>query len=700
MSVNNIRLKFSYLALKLLGKNLYSNAWAAISELVANGLDAKAKKINVYIDMTDKRNSKIEVFDDGCGMSFDDFEKKYSYIGRNRRDNSDDQDTVMGRKGIGKLAALYLSRHYYISSKEAGNNTQLTYEMDFPTEKESLNDDFPELKLVPNIKFLNQDFNQYKSGTMVHMEKVDLTGYADFSLSILENVLSDFFSVDDLNDQNIFVKVVKSKSDISKKFEKVKKKIPFKNMAEILCFDEKTYNRLKKYCGEKLILEYKNKDFGEYESQIKVEKSLINNDLGKQEFVSPLSSRIVKHGELKGWIGIHSSIDTRIAIKNDKNFKKSKLYNPLKLRIYVRNKLAISDFLPVINNTQVFNNFIEGEIGFDILDDNDFPDIATTNRQNMDENDRRIKVLADNIKKVVTSLIQYRQNIAKKLNNQEKEKTKTLETTAKNKMGDVVDKKMKDLYQDIDKDTLKHPKKLRKKLEDIKDDVKDTVIKNLKGDMIKTDYMIFFSHSRKNKAIMDFYFYLLKKIGVKDEEMFYTSRENMSQVKLQEDLSRTIKQNITRQNSFIFFYSTEDFKKSDFCMFEGGAAWATRSLNDYIVTADNFNNRLPYLESDNKFLFEFDKNTDIFDMSKYSKIVELLNLFIDHLNKGRKLKSIACIPKFSDVKYKDKVQTENGEKMILDKNIIEYWYQYVTDEENNNKIDVEAEANKRGFVLK
>ena len=38
-----IYFNFSYAALKLLGKNLYNNAANAISELVANGLDAKAK---------------------------------------------------------------------------------------------------------------------------------------------------------------------------------------------------------------------------------------------------------------------------------------------------------------------------------------------------------------------------------------------------------------------------------------------------------------------------------------------------------------------------------------------------------------------------------------------------------------------------------------------------------------------------------
>lgn len=46
-----IYFNFSYAALKLLGKNLYNNAANAISELVANGLDAKAKNVYVYIDI-------------------------------------------------------------------------------------------------------------------------------------------------------------------------------------------------------------------------------------------------------------------------------------------------------------------------------------------------------------------------------------------------------------------------------------------------------------------------------------------------------------------------------------------------------------------------------------------------------------------------------------------------------------------------
>ncbi|KRK65306.1 hypothetical protein FC72_GL001376 [Companilactobacillus tucceti DSM 20183] len=43
-----------------MGKNLYSNAWAALSELVANGLDARASTVNLYIDMRDKKTPLLK----------------------------------------------------------------------------------------------------------------------------------------------------------------------------------------------------------------------------------------------------------------------------------------------------------------------------------------------------------------------------------------------------------------------------------------------------------------------------------------------------------------------------------------------------------------------------------------------------------------------------------------------------------------
>ena len=113
---DKIFFNFSYFALKLLGKGLYSNPWTAIAELVANGLDAKATCVRIFIDMSDKKNSEIEIFDNGTGMTYSDLAEKYVLIGKNKREDLSldevSKNKVMGRKGIGKLAALYLSSKY------------------------------------------------------------------------------------------------------------------------------------------------------------------------------------------------------------------------------------------------------------------------------------------------------------------------------------------------------------------------------------------------------------------------------------------------------------------------------------------------------------------------------------------------------------------------------------------------------------
>jgi HSP90 family molecular chaperone len=139
---NSIEFNFTYFALKALGNSLYSNPWVAVSELVANGLDAGAKNVKVLIDIRDKEHATIEILDDGCGMSYEDIANKYVIIGRNRR-YEEPNEKKFGRKGVGKLAALYLTSHYYIFTKKSGEVS--AWEIDTSLFKDS---DIPKLRKV------------------------------------------------------------------------------------------------------------------------------------------------------------------------------------------------------------------------------------------------------------------------------------------------------------------------------------------------------------------------------------------------------------------------------------------------------------------------------------------------------------------------------------------------------------------------
>lgn len=78
-------------------------------------------------------------------------------------------------------------------------------------------------------------------------------------------------------------------------------------------------------------------------------------------------------------------------------------------------------FLDYVKNTQAFSNYIEGEISFDILDDNRLADIATSNRQGFIEDDERIVLLIEILKPIISSLIKERVKSVHQIRKEEKD---------------------------------------------------------------------------------------------------------------------------------------------------------------------------------------------------------------------------------------------------------------------------------------
>ena len=106
MTDSPFRMTISLNVLNHLGIGLYSNFPAVLSEMVANAWDADAGLVEIDID---PEAGTIEVRDDGHGMSVEDINAKFLTVGYRRRDASPTTPggrTVMGRKGLGKLAAF------------------------------------------------------------------------------------------------------------------------------------------------------------------------------------------------------------------------------------------------------------------------------------------------------------------------------------------------------------------------------------------------------------------------------------------------------------------------------------------------------------------------------------------------------------------------------------------------------------------
>lgn len=415
---DRIFFNFSYFALKLLGKGLYSNPWTAIAELVANGLDAKASCVRILIDMSNKKNSTIEIFDNGTGMTYSDLAQKYVLIGKNKREDVDLDDfsknNVMGRKGIGKLAALYLSSSYYLISKSSNNETAWFFDMHNEDESE-----IPSLNRVSlsEVNILSKDYwNSLLSGTMIKLENVDLTNIGIQSIEGLKARLSDYYILDSLNGKIEIA--VRYQADDPIFFQQVTKSIAFKNFYAI--FDNTSSDIKSRIAKEVYFPSAYDIVHNKPRPTVTLESANFSTS-GAKCFPTEdgkLSRKKIPYS-LTGWIGIHSSIRKEDAQINDPLFLKNKAYKSTQLRLYVRKKLAVEDFMPYLKNTQAFSNYIEGEISFDVLDDNELGDIATSNRQGFAEDDERVALLIDLLKPIVTALIAHRVKIGQKIRDEE-----------------------------------------------------------------------------------------------------------------------------------------------------------------------------------------------------------------------------------------------------------------------------------------
>lgn len=110
--------------LEHLGINLYSNIAAVLTEAVANAWDADAGKVDVTID---PGKEWIRIEDDGVGMSAEELNSKYLRVGYRRRDEGDEfarktakGRVVMGRKGLGKLSLFSIASVVEVQSAKNG----------------------------------------------------------------------------------------------------------------------------------------------------------------------------------------------------------------------------------------------------------------------------------------------------------------------------------------------------------------------------------------------------------------------------------------------------------------------------------------------------------------------------------------------------------------------------------------------------
>ena len=187
-------LKFDPNTIEHLGISLYSKLPSVLSELISNSWDADSDEVTInFIDNNDVK--EIEYKDFGEGMTFDELNKKYLVIGRNRRDEIENRISpkgrkVIGKKGLGKLSVFGICDIIEVISIKNGFKNH--FKMDLQEIKNSKTNSYSPEIILPK----NSIAESNEKGTTILLKKIRRK--SGFELTNIAISLSKKFLIFDL----------------------------------------------------------------------------------------------------------------------------------------------------------------------------------------------------------------------------------------------------------------------------------------------------------------------------------------------------------------------------------------------------------------------------------------------------------------------------------------------------------------------
>lgn len=190
-----LTMTFDPLTVEHLGVRMYSTLPPVLGELVANSYDADASLVE--IELHDTGQKEIVVRDNGTGMSFDDINRKFLRIGRNRRTAEGTQTTpghrkVIGKKGLGKLSFFGIAHEILVKTVKGGKGNSFILSWNAIKEAAGLQNGLSNYR--PEIMDSDVDCGD-SDGTEIRLRQIERE--SDFNPDQLANSLARLFICDD-----------------------------------------------------------------------------------------------------------------------------------------------------------------------------------------------------------------------------------------------------------------------------------------------------------------------------------------------------------------------------------------------------------------------------------------------------------------------------------------------------------------------
>lgn len=534
--------------LELLGPNLYTNIYYVLAELIANAYDADAK--NVYI-VSNKDDIRVE--DDGHGMSYDNGDVgKYLDVAAESRSKEGESLTrsgarrKMGRKGVGKLAALSVSENVDVMT--VANGEKSGFVLSRRIEEGNKLRAIPESEIgfayITNsgtaIVMKNPQYRLHKTLSAARkniLKMFPLVG-ADFKIHIIRGreteVIGDF-------DRNIMTELstlVTLGSSFSFLVDLVPDIYPSRRQDLVSSLNSK-------------IIPLQMKDTAGVDHEYSL--------------------------EIRGWIGTYKTTRGRKVELTDfpDNF----------ISLFANGKLGEFNILPIVGQNKLNEVYVVGQLHVDLFELSELPDMALSNRQGYKSDDPRYVLVIDYVRRELLAEILKRRETF----------TDIGKAAKKIKKEDALredEEKLKFAFDDFRRKTSEFAAKSISALgadfsaQDVEKIVRDSISQNspdlgLKSIVDSQKKRVLISQTYPDKPFADIVYQMLLYNNVSSDDILYTNCDDEAcrvpeGRSVYEYLRQFFVESYSNQKIFAIFVTSENTKISWGAITEIGAAWITQ----------------------------------------------------------------------------------------------------------------------------
>lgn len=543
--MKDYKIKISPRMLELLSRDLYTNMYFVLAELIANAYDADAE--NVYLFFS---QNEIKIEDDGIGMNEDFLDSVYLNVGSESRTDSSTEKTrnkkrmKMGRKGIGKLSALSISNGFKLITIQNNQRIGLFIPKRIENENESLR------VLTDNEYRIDKISNH---GTAIIMEN-PIVSIPKSAKTIIKNISRIFPT--NVEDFRIHIFYANEWYDVD-----CKEYDSFERLATLITIGDES-----KYLIQKIPQDNSIQKESLEEIQIPIEMMNKNNE---KEPINVI---------IKGWIATYKSV---------KGMKNEILeFSDNYLAVFSHKKMGLRNVLDIVGKNRVAENYIFGNLYIDAFEDSSFPDMASTNRQGYNESDPRWEVAIEEIRNLVDKSVKLHTEYTNK-NNEEKTKKKLEEQKKKE---EELKAKLTDVSETIKKNITKKISDGNEQVDLIVDQEIEKMkpILELKSIVDANKKKILISQTLLDKPIADIVYQMLLFNGVDKSDIIYSNSDdpeaNLPEIKIYDYLRDFFVDSASTKKIYVLFVTSKNVYNSDpnqtsaswGVLMEIGAAWITK----------------------------------------------------------------------------------------------------------------------------